>query len=123
MTPDKSCQDELPKVITHHYEHAQRLATKAANLCHLHGGKESEAVLRRAKNQLEVAILEVVVAGFRNHQLSQCVDEVSVQLLQRADRIREHLSSKDVRAACAGRPFVSESQRPNPSVLSPKFLE
>jgi hypothetical protein len=95
------------KVITRQYERARSLATKARSVCQSDGGKESQAILRRAKERLEVAILQVVVLGFGHRGLAQCVDEVSIQLEQRAGRIRDHLKLADVRAACTGRPFAN----------------
>jgi hypothetical protein len=97
------------KVITRQYERARTLATKARSVCQSGGGKKSQAILRRAKDRLEVAILQVVVLGFGHRGLAQCVDDVSSQLEQRAGRIRDHLKLADVRAACTGSPFASSS--------------
>ena len=106
--------DSCPKILkgplkaaTRRYELAKSLATKARSECQSNGGRESQALLRRAKERLEVAILQVVVFGFGHGGMAQCVDDVSSQLEERAARIRDHLKLEDVRAACTGRAFVS----------------
>jgi hypothetical protein len=97
------------KVATRRYERAKSLATKARSVCQSNGGRQSQALLRRAKERLEASILQVVVLGFGHGGLAQCVDEVSSQLQERAGRIRDHLKLQDVRAACTGRAFASVS--------------
>jgi hypothetical protein len=97
------------KAATRRYERAESLATKARSACQSNGGRQSQALLRRAKERLEASILQVVVLGFGHGGLAQCVDELSSQLQERAGRIRDHLKLEDVRAACAGRAFVSRS--------------
>jgi hypothetical protein len=107
----ENCLKNFPKRslrrVTRQYERAKSLATKARSVCQSGGGTESQALLRRAKERLEVAVLEVVVLGFGHRGLAQCVDDLSSQLQQRAGRIRDHLRLSDVRAACTGRPFAS----------------
>ena len=97
------------KVATRRYERAKSLATKARSVCQSNGGRQSQALLRRAKERLEASILQVVVLGFGHRGLAQCVDDVSSQLQERVGRIRDHLKLEDVRAACTGRAFVSRS--------------
>ena len=96
----------LPKYIMRRYARAKSLVTRAEMQCSLDpSGKKSRALLRRAKDQLEIALLKLVVEGFGRMGLASCVDEVSRQLDQRAARIRDYPTLRDVRDACAGRPF------------------
>jgi len=97
------------KVATRRFERAKSLATKARSVCQSNDGRQSQALLRRAKERLEASILQVVVLGFGHRGLAQCVDDVSSQLQERAGRIRDHLKLEDVRAACTGGAFVSRS--------------
>jgi hypothetical protein len=96
----------LPKYIMHRYTRAKSLVTQAEMHCSLDpSAKKSRALLRRAQDELEIALLKIVVEGFGRTGLASCVDEVSRQLDQRAARIRDYRTLRDVRGACAGRPF------------------
>jgi hypothetical protein len=104
------CQT-VPKYVTIRYAKARSLVTQAQMRCSDQSGKESRALLRRAKDTLEIALLKIVVEGFGRKGLQPCVDQVSTQLDQRAARIREYLTLRDVQDACAGRPFERTSGR------------
>jgi hypothetical protein len=120
MCPDKprrAIDRTLLKIFRRH-NRAIKLTNEARMRCS--DAKGSEARLRSAVEELETALVQIVVLGFGHGDLSQCVDDVSQQLEQRASRIRDQLTLKEVQQRCVGAAVASELPNcPTPMSLSP----
>src|SRR5262249_31486559 len=101
LTLDNCHREKLLKRVRRLHDHAKNLTVDAMARC-TSNGRQSRALLRRARDELEVAIVRVVVSGFGHRLSSQCVDDVSRDLEHRAARIRDHLKTADVEQACKG---------------------
>jgi cysteine-rich repeat protein len=99
LSLDNCRREKLLKLVKRPHDHAKKLTMEAMTRCSPNGRK-SRALLQRAVNQLEVAIVRVVILGFAHRLSSQCVDDASIELEQRAARIRDRLKAADVKQAC-----------------------
>jgi hypothetical protein len=94
-----TCPPKALGAVSRRYNHAHRLILKAETLCPSGHFRKSRALLRRAKKELELAIVDVVVLAFGHTNYAQCADDVNSLVEQDVEQLRG-FSVSDVQKAC-----------------------